>query len=541
MRFSDIKIGRKILLAFSILIAVLVGNGIYTAVILDQSIQAVDTIEQEIDPSLTVLRDFNDIVKDSRTFTTNWVYVPKNKADKEALWDLHKNRYPAFKEQLGLLVAGQSSGIDTAKINSVMADFEALMAIEAEIMKSLVSSDDYNDILLKLDAEETIEDEVIPRSAEIDLALDAVIASTAEISDAYKDSMRSSFTNLSFMVIVLAILALVLGVLCSVFLSRFLTRAILRLKLVIDQLREGSIPKQISNPSKDEIGQMEEAVNALIGGLNSYAHFAEEVGTGSLDTEFTKLGDSDKLGNSLIEMRNNLVKVRKEETQRNWSIEGLASFAEILRTNNDSIQTLSNQIISHVVKYTGSNQGALYLLGNEENSQTLEMTACYAWGRTKFTENKIAVGDGLVGQCYLEGQTIFLTDVPQDFVKITSGLGESTPRCVILVPLRTNEEVLGILEIASFDVFESHQIEFLEKLAENIASTISAVRVNEHTKRLLDESRVLAEQFQAQEEELRQNHEEMMATQEENSRVIQQLENELDTLRKAEQNVQTMN
>jgi GAF domain-containing protein len=131
---------------------------------------------------------------------------------------------------------------------------------------------------------------------------------------------------------------------------------------------------------------------------------------------------------------------------------------------------------------------------------------------------QIAVGEGLLGQAYLEKDTIYLTDIPAGYLQITSGLGEANPACLLIVPLKTQDSVEGVLEIASFREFEDHEIAFVEKLAESIAAAIASVRINERTQNLLQEARQQAEELRSQEEEMRQNMEELVATQEEMKR-----------------------
>jgi PAS domain S-box-containing protein len=210
---------------------------------------------------------------------------------------------------------------------------------------------------------------------------------------------------------------------------------------------------------------------------------------------------------------------RKEDEQRSWVSEGLAMFGEILRNNHDDINELSYNVISNLVKYTGSNQGAIFILNDDvEYNKYFEMTACYAYERRKFADEKIDFGEGLIGTCALEKQTIFLKEVPDSYLRITSGLGQANPKCLLLVPLNINEDNHGVIEIASFDEYSPYQVEFIEKIAESVASTISGVKINLRTAKLLKESREQAEIMASQEEEMRQNMEELQATQEEAAR-----------------------
>jgi PAS domain S-box-containing protein len=257
--------------------------------------------------------------------------------------------------------------------------------------------------------------------------------------------------------------------------------------------------------------------------------FVNEIERGNLDAAYAQnetLGDeADALGTSLLSMRDQMKKFSEEERERNWATEGLAKFVEILRSKNEDLSELSDNIIRHLVKYLGANQGALYLVNDDDPADTfVETAACYAYDRKKHMNQRIALGEGLVGQVVLEKATLYMTDIPKNFVRITSGLGDALPRNLIIVPLKIEENIFGVVEMASFQPIKPYQRAFIEKLGESIAATISAAKVSDRTTKLLHETQVQAEQMKSQEEEMRQNMEELSATQEEMHRVLKEVQ-----------------
>ncbi|MDW7693484.1 PAS domain-containing protein [Flammeovirgaceae bacterium SG7u.111] len=278
---------------------------------------------------------------------------------------------------------------------------------------------------------------------------------------------------------------------------------------------------------KQELIDLNNRYESISEEISQATEFIKGIEEGKLDKEYDEINTDSQLTVALLSMRDQLKKIAEEERERNWATEGLARFVDILRNNTTNINELGDLIISHVVKYLGANQGGLFTISEDqvqEEDVVLEMVACYAYERKKHMNKKVGVGEGLLGQAYLEKDTIYMTDLPEAYMSITSGLGKSNPKSLLIVPLKVNDNVYGVMELASFKAFPPYQIEFLEKLGENIASTLSTVKINERTQVLLEDSQMQAEQMRAQEEEMRQNMEELQATQEEMTRKQQETE-----------------
>lgn len=517
-----IGIGQKILGGFIILIVLFVINA---AIIFSVGnvISGVATKSAETyRPSKDALNEFILTVTRAKMLVTNWVYLQTNQDDKQALRQLQDFDYPALKDKIQKLMVNWESDSQRMMMDTIFHEFDTLLLIEKEtIMANLQTFENYEDMLTKLLAEDAIESQVIPRTNNIIGMLNKVASQQTAISDAADKEVISSVGNLTNVTILLAVVTVILGLVSAFFLMRNITVPINFLKNVVVKLGRGELVEdKQAKVSNDEIGEMSRAMDNLVNGLRATTTFAENIGNGNYKSDFNPLSEHDVLGNALINMRNNLEKVAEDDKKRNWATEGLAKFGELLRTNNNDVQKLSEEIIANLVKYIKGNQGAIYIIDDEETDgeQTMSMKACYAWDKKKYLNQKIFKGEGLAGQAWQEGDSIYLTEVPQNYIRITSGLGDANPSSVLITPLKLNDQVFGVVEVASFNVFQDFEIDFVKKMAESIASTISSVKVNARTQRLLEESQEMTEQMRAQEEEMRQNMEELQATQEEMAR-----------------------
>jgi methyl-accepting chemotaxis protein len=261
----------------------------------------------------------------------------------------------------------------------------------------------------------------------------------------------------------------------------------------------------------------------------NFADFSRSIDQVENDTK----AEGSKSGLLYVKLNDLKEKVRlSNEKDKNtiWASEGHSNVAEILRANSDNLENACYKVISFLTKYVNAQVGAIYIAEEDQNkNMNLELKACYAFNKRRIIEQTIDVRENLIGQCFLEQEVMLLKEVPENYLKITSGLGENKPRNLILVPLKFNDTVHGVVELASFHQFSTFEIDFLKKLSEIIASSILQVRNSQQTRELLNLSQNQSEEMRASEEELRQNMEELESTQEQMHRQVE----ELTSLKKA--------
>ncbi|GEM_PF-909409 len=336
-------------------------------------------------------------------------------------------------------------------------------------------------------------------------------------NDLINDLKQKSINRIYF----ISILILALALLVILFLIKDISSTLKALTGNLALLQKGEIPETSLFESQNELGQMAGLTNTLTKNLAELNRFAEDISKGDYSSEYQYSGVNDLLGKALVNLRNSL-RISKEEDEkrklederRNWTNKGHAIFGEILRQRSRELNKLTDDIIKNLVYYLKANQGGLFLINDSGDTSKVELISAFAYDRKKFFERSINIGDGLIGTVALERNTVYLKQIPEDYIEIESGLGDAKPKCLLIVPLKFEEDILGIVEIASFIEFQDFEIKFVEEVAQSIASTLLTAKINARTQELLDESRKQSEILAAQEIEARQNMEEMRSTQE---------------------------
>jgi methyl-accepting chemotaxis protein len=537
-----LKIAGKIGLGYGILtIAIILNASLFTRVIMKSS-DLNKKIGQVYEPSSFKLNQLSNLVEKSHMLIHSWVFVDKiaDTPDKLELVDLQDKQFPSLVKEINVLADewDDSLKIQYSEVRSFIKD--SLFSMQKEVMIRLRNLSDYDDpdIYFRIVPKVTDHGQITMATESINKRLDQIIEKQRSQISTLRGEMEESFVQLRNYILYTNIGLILFAIIIGLITTRTLVKPITMIKNRLLSMSKGILPENNMKEHSDEIGEMAKALNQLVAGLKAISGFALEIGRGNYQGQFTPLSEDDVLGNSLIQMRNDLnaasieeSKRKLEDQQRNWATAGIAKFSEILRQDNDKLDLLSFHIISNLVNYMDANQGGIFMINDTDSSQVfIELVTCYAFNRQKYIQKRLELGEGLVGRCIQEKETICLTDIPDDYIKIKSGLGEANPRSLILVPLIMNNDVFGVIEIASFGEILPYQVEFVEKIAESIAATLKAVRINMRTSRLLEQSRIQAEELAAQEEEMRQNMEELRATQEQSSRKEKELQQTVDDL-----------
>ncbi|HEY3402808.1 MAG TPA: GAF domain-containing protein [Ohtaekwangia sp.] len=283
--------------------------------------------------------------------------------------------------------------------------------------------------------------------------------------------------------------------------------------------------KYVFDPGTAASDDAAEILNSSIQNIKNASGFIKKITSGDFEVTWPGMNkdnvklNTENLSGIVMDMRDQMKRIQDEDRKRMWTTEGITKFTEIIRQHQDNATALADQATRFLVRYLGAQQGATFVLQEDiEENQFLELSACYAFDKKKFLEKRIDIGQGLIGQTFLEGTTVVLKAVPNGYTHITSGLGEATPSCVLIVPMRYNEKTEGIFELAGFTQWQDYQQSFVEKATEYMAAAISTVRSTQKMKQLVEQMQSQTQQLHAQEEEMRQNMEELSATNEEMKR-----------------------
>ncbi|MGO4475191.1 response regulator [Massilia sp. 2TAF26] len=338
------------------------------------------------------------------------------------------------------------------------------------------------------------------------------------------------------------------------FMASNLTGQVRNIAAVTTAVARGDLSKKITVDVKGEILELKDTINVMVDQLSSFAsevtRVAREVGTegklggqanvsgvagtwkdltenvnqlaanltnqmraiGEVATAVTRgdlsrsitveaRGEMSYLKDNINEMIRNLKETTQKNAQQDWLKTNLARFTRLLQGQRD-LQAVTKLILSELAPLITAHHGVFYMMDSQESDARLRLIASYGYRSSRKLPTSFLPGEGLVGQCALEKTRIWLTDVPRDYIQVSSGLGAAPPTNIVVLPILFEQQVKAVIEIASLDRFTETHLSFLDQLMESIGVVLNTIEANSRTESLLTQSQSLAQELQQTNQEL---------------------------------------
>jgi len=280
---------------------------------------------------------------------------------------------------------------------------------------------------------------------------------------------------------------------------------------------EGRLGGQASVPGASGIWKnLTENVNQLAQNLTTQVRSISEVASAVTNGDLTRTirveakGEVEALKDTINQMIANLRETTLRNQEQDWLKSNLAKFTQMLQGQKD-LNTVTQRILSELAQVVIAHYGAFYILKQDEDTRVdkLRLFAAYGYKAEKNIPMEFFIGEGLVGQVAFEKERIILSNVPSNYIKISSGLGRAKPANLIILPVLFENKVKAVIELASLDVFSETHLDFLSQLTESIGIVLNTIEANTRTEELLAQSQSLAGELKIQQEELRRTNDEL--------------------------------
>lgn len=319
------------------------------------------------------------------------------------------------------------------------------------------------------------------------------------INNIVEHKLNQANTQLTgYLLIVLVFISLSLWL--SVAIIRYIISSVVLLRQVSHNVSQGMADVDIPETGRDEFGLLAESFREVVNRNRELALAANEIGGGNYDAYIALPVKHDVLRNSLIQMRNNLKELSEENQSRNWLLSGLYQLNDLMGGITD-LPKLSKLVTTHLCSYTGAQLGALFI---PDRRHTYCFTAGFGADAESGAHLNFKPGEGIAGEAVIKKQPVVMTDVPAGTFKIKTGLVETEPLHLMIVPAVYENEVVAVIELASRHLITGLQQQFITDAAERIAIAVKTLRSNIETQELLHETQSQAEELENQQQELKQ-------------------------------------
>ncbi|WP_207513997.1 response regulator [Longitalea luteola] len=329
---------------------------------------------------------------------------------------------------------------------------------------------------------------------------DLLIVETRHLAQEKQEYLTNALTR-GILIVVVVIVAIIILLFLII---RSISSSLSDIKAAADRIALGETDLTVPVNSKDEIGDLAVSFNKLIMVSKEYAGIADSIARGDYSSDINIRGKDDLLGKSLANMKSNLARLSHETEVRTWMLTGATKLNDILRGEKDVLD-LAQQVINLLTDYLKAQVGVIYVAEDDQ----LRLAGSYAFYHRKGNTNSIKIGEGLVGQAALEKKPIIFSNVPDDYVRVNSGLGQVSPKNILVYPFLYDDNVKGIIEIGTVREITDLDLQLLKIVAESIGIALNSSQVRAKQKELLEETQRQAEELVTQQEELKQTNEEL--------------------------------
>ncbi|MBU0480011.1 MAG: response regulator [Proteobacteria bacterium] len=350
-----------------------------------------------------------------------------------------------------------------------------------------------------------------------DLLYQKVVASSDQAETAIQQSMAEEQAHVAgtlaasrLIVLASSIIALLLALFTGLLLAHDLSAPIVMVTGILQKMAKGELDENIELSRRDEVGEMAESCQQVIESQRRAASFADQVGGGNYDTELHPNSAGDRLGHALVNMAERLAGMSRQNKRQIWLVESQAGLVEKIRGELDPA-VIAEKVCTYLAGTIGAQIASFYLL---TENQALRLTGDYAFHLRKGLADTIQIGQGLVGEAARSGKLISITDIPEDYIRVNSSLGDCRPANIVVLPFLHEGEVLGVIELGSCHEFSLDHLALLENCRETIAIAVHSARIHSRINELLQEGQQQNEELQTQQEELQAANEELRESQE---------------------------
>lgn len=315
--------------------------------------------------------------------------------------------------------------------------------------------------------------------------------------------------------------------------SKSISSSVNRLLGTVESVASGDLEVTIDTSGKDEMGTLSRSFRSMVDTLKSVVKQANSVAKGDYSVEVQPRSGKDELAISLSQMTRSLRETTAANERQNWLKTGQTKLNDSIRGDLD-LDAICQAVLGFLAEYLDIKVGGLFILEGD----TLRLLGSYGYRKRKNLSCEFKVGESLVGQAALEKKRILLTNVPEDYVHVSSGLGECVPRNIVDIPLMAGNQLVGVLELATVKDIDGKAEEFLDMISEGMAIAIASAKARVKMRELLEQTQQQAEELQTQQEELKVANEELQTQQEELKVANEELEEQTKALKASESQLQ---